>query len=81
MSETPEGYAASIEWDLIAKRWVIRVRYVRSRTVGGRPLYGRFILVPQHQGEPFAQTCESVKKAIELHREKGGRAIRPGYSS
>ena len=70
-----DDYRAEIEYDLIGKRWVIRVRYRTAR--GG---WARFVLVPRHPGMMFSAACDDIEPAIAKHREQGGAALRPGYS-
>jgi len=73
--DTMGDYRAEIEYDLLGKRWVIRVRYRTER--GG---WARFVLVPRHQGMMFSEACADIEPAIAEHREHGGAALRPGYS-
>jgi hypothetical protein len=72
-------YTATIERNLLSGEWVIRVRYA-SGSVGTRRRFSSFVLVPQHQGQMFSEACDSIEPAIELHKQKGGAAVRPGYS-
>jgi hypothetical protein len=62
-------YTATIEKNLLNGEWVIRIRYVAAKTMGGRK-HASFILVPQHQGMMFFAACDQIEPAIAAHVAK-----------
>lgn len=72
-------YTAEITKNLLNGEWVISIRYV-SGSVGERRRWSKFVLVPEHQGAIFCEVCETIEAAIRVHQDKGGAAVRPGYS-